>query len=102
MRENITSLVLKSGMPYNIYAFPRVLHQCRWPELRYIEIWTNYILPHDILALQKTVPKLTNLKLFVPSKDIPDVVWTIDWDSLHWRTGFCVFNNRNNGKRICE
>ena len=43
---------------------------------------------NNILVLNKTATKLHYLKLWFNISNIPDFVWTFDWDSLPWRTGF--------------
>ena len=48
----------------------------------------NYLHLDNILVLNTTAPNLSYLKLYVPIDNIPDIVWTFDWDILPWRTGF--------------
>ena len=103
--ETVTSLVLHEGtireksgrelppiMMENIFArnitIPGVLQDYLWPELSYIELEVTDFMLTDILALNNTVPNLSYLKLYVPFGAIPETVWTFDWDSLPWRTGF--------------
>ena len=105
--ETVTSLVLHEGiireksdtgwelppiMMENMFArritIPWVLHDYLWPELSYVELEITDFKLTDILALNITVPNLSYLKLYVPFGTIPEMVWTFDWDSLPWRTGF--------------
>ena len=91
--ETVNSLVLGKGV-YDIVkrivgiSFPSVLEHYLWPELLYIELETSYIEPRQIFALQRTTPKLKYMKIKVSPNHIPDVVWTVDWESLPWKTGF--------------
>ena len=74
-------------------TFPLVLQRKIWPQLRYLQLYIhNFNLTH-ILTLNKTVPKLTYLEIWVPFSSIPDAVWTFDWDSLPFRTGFLALNS---------
>ena len=105
--ETVTSLVLHEGtireksvwelppiMMENMFArnitIPRVLQDYLWPELSYVELEVTDFMLTDILALNITVPNLSYLKLYVPFGAIPEIVWTFDWDSLPWSTGFVV------------
>ena len=96
--ENATSLVLEGFMDCFQESIPSILQLYIWPELRYLQLRVKHINKTYIHALNKTVPKLTYLKLFVPVDKIPDVVWTFDWDSLPWRTGFVA----SSGVTKCE
>ena len=68
--------------------YPSVLQQYLWPELRYLLIPMKHVNLTQILGLKKTAPKLNYLNIAIHIGDIPEFVWTFDWDSLPWRTGF--------------
>ena len=105
--DTVTSLVFHEGiireksdtgrelppiMMENMFArnitIPWVLQEYLWPELRYVELEVTDFRLVDILVLNTTVPNLNYLKLYIPFGAIPEIVWTFDWDSLPWRTGF--------------
>ena len=78
-----------SGIFYGFLAtFPRVFQKNMWPELSYLEVAVKHLNLTHILALKETAPKLSYLKLWIPLEKIPGFVWTFDWDSLPWKTGF--------------
>ena len=70
------------------YTVPRAVTSHLWPELKYLELEvTDFNVTH-VELLKKVAPKLSYLKLYVPFDNIPDVIWTYDWDSLPWKVGF--------------
>ena len=97
--ETVTCMILNSQItgPYNqtsiIYTWPSAFNQYTWPELSYLEIVVNNLssLTPSILTLNKTMPKLTYLKLGIPFERISDIMYTFDWESLPFRTGFYAF-----------
>ena len=38
--------------------------------------------------MKNSFPQLTYLKLYIPFRNIPEVVWTFDWETLPWKIGF--------------
>ena len=76
--EKVSSLTL----------YPLVLQQYIWSELRFLGIQVKHINLTQILDLKRTAPKLNYLTIAIHIGNIPDFVWTFDWDSLPWRTGF--------------
>ena len=102
--ETIKTLVMQKGnikengdgsppvIMTNLFAdnttVPTVLQTHLWPELAHLELVVNYLDLDHILLLNRTAPNLSYLKLYVPFDNIPDIVWTFDWDLLPWRTGF--------------
>ena len=84
--KKVNSLVFYPGQYSGDY--PSVLQQYLWPELRYLEIIVKDVNLTQILALKRTAPKLNYLNIVIHIGNIPDFVWTFNWDSLPWRTGF--------------
>ena len=98
--ENVTSLRFHDLGSYDLYpskltsaqnrTLPRFLKTYLWPELTYLELDLTDFTASDISTLKEIVPKLHYLKLCIVSHRVPDIVWTFDWNSLPWRTGFVV------------
>ena len=102
--EKIASLILHYGViEYNggifppvtmlnifkdNYTVPRALTSHLWPELKYLELEVTDINITHVELLKKVAPKLQYVKLYVTFNNIPDIVWTYDWDSLPWKVGF--------------
>ena len=87
--ETVNSLDLgRDSGSDDLHVFPLVLQRHYWPELRYLALY--FVNVTMIFGLKKTAPKLNYLHLSVSAYEIPDLVWTFDWDSLPWRTGFQV------------
>ena len=84
--DKVNSLVLGLGLYPDDY--PLVLQQYLWPELRNLLIQVKDVNLTQILDLKRTAPKLNCLSLGFHMGNIPDFVWTFDWDSLPWKTGF--------------
>ena len=82
--ETVNCLVLVENIPLE-------LQRHLWPELRYLQVQVTNLT--HILALKETAPKLNYLKLVIPADNIPDLVWTLDWESLPWRTGFLIYGH---------
>ena len=88
--ETVTCLVIVLH-PYNYpieLTLPSVFQDNLWPELLYLQLHGIHFNVSNILKLRETAPRLNYLKVSLTSGIIPDVVWTFDWDSLPWRTGF--------------
>ena len=90
MRENGDSSppVIMTNLFEDNTSVPHVLQTHLWSELEHLELVVSYLDLDHILILNKTAPKLSYLKLYVPFDNIPEIVWTYDWDLLPWRTGF--------------
>ena len=82
--------VLMNHMFKEDSVVPSVLQTHLWPELQYLELEVSHLNLNHILRLQETTPKLIYLKLYIPFENIPDIIWTFNWDSLPWRTGFVI------------
>ena len=90
--ETVNSLELGCNSVSDLHVFPLILQRHYWPELRYLALYfMRNINLTEIFGLKKTASKLNYLKLSF-RYDIPDSVWTFNWDSLPWRTGFRVFD----------
>ena len=114
--ETIASFVLHYGViEHNEYSFPpvsmlnmfrdnytvpKVLTSHLWPELKYLELEVTEFNVTHVELLKKNVPKLNYLKLYVPFDNIPDVIWTYDWDLLPWRVGFVAVHT--DPQDICD
>ena len=97
--ETLNCLVIHSASSV-FSSFPSVLQQYKWPELRYLELYVKNFNLTLILALNKTAPKLTFLKLHVTPEEIPDILWMFDWKSLPRRIGVIVFQSYSGPVRL--
>ena len=102
--EEVQSLVLQHGIVEdNFMQLPpvkmnnmfvsedtslTVLQGYYWPVLRYLELEVTTFNFGDLLLLNNSFPQLTYLKLYIPFRNIPEAVWTFDWETLPWKTGF--------------
>ena len=84
--ENANSLMLYQWVD----DIPAVLQRYIFPLLHYLRLNMRQLNSTQIITLKKTAPKLNYLKLSIPAGNIPDLVWTLDWNSLPWQTGFYV------------
>ena len=90
MEESFMELppVKMNNMFVSQYTSLIVLQGYHWPELRYLELEQTSFSLEDILLLNNSIPQLSYLKLYIPFQNIPEAVWTFDWDTLPWKTGF--------------
>ena len=97
--HSIPELEIVSSLMFNklMDDFPPVLRSHIWPELCYLYLYVKNIKSIDIVALNKMAPKLNYLILWIPIANIPDFVWTFDWDLLPWRTGLIFPCNQGSG-----
>ena len=99
--ETVTSLNFKlfadsqfyipNSFPPKNRTLPSLLKTYFWPELTYLELDLTDFTISDVNTLKETVPKLNYMKINMLAHQVPDIVWTFNWNFLPWRTGFVIF-----------